>query len=541
MKFPAFLPIIPKRVSQVLHPTTPSGIGHRFFLVGALLVAAVAIAMSGSAEWRAVSWILCAAAVLLLITLHRAIRAKFDKVSEGLESIGLGELSGRVETILEGESGRVVDSMRQMNEGLAGIVEQVRASSERIGTGAREIAAASGDLSQRTEEQASTLEEIASSMEELAANVKRNSEHCHQASRLTDESAALAAKGADCVRRAVDSTNLVYDSSRKIGEVNKLIEGIALQTNILALNAAVEAARAGEQGRGFAVVASEVRALAQRCSDAAQDIKQLIETSVSNMNSSVGIVNDAGKVIDRVSATVHQAADLIGEIASASREQSSGVEQVSQSILQLEQVNLQNAALVEQTHAASRLFEEEVRKLEEVVGHFKLDRAEGRHTAVALVHQAVAHYKAVGRRQACDDFDDPTAEFIFGEYYISAFDIHGIRMANGMDPASRGENILDIRDADGKQHVRAIIEKARSRGKGWEDYKWTNPLSKRIEPKSVYFELIDDVVVSCGIYRADESARAEQVPPLHAKVGSLLPAQARRRATAPGSRLAASG
>ena len=174
----------------------------------------------------------------------------------------------------------------------------------------------------------------------------------------------------------------------------------------------------------------------------------------------------------------------------------------------MERGTQQNAALVEQTHAAAHLFGDEVGKLQEAVGHFKLERAEGRHTAVALVRQAVEHLRKVGKRRACDDFDDPKGEFIFGEYYISAFDIHGVRMANGLDPASRGENILELRDADSKQHVRAIIEKAKARGKGWEDYKWTNPVTRRIEPKSVYFELVDNVVVSCGIYKTNEAVAA---------------------------------
>ena len=536
MKAPALLRSIPQRVSMLLRYITPSGIGRRFVLVGALLLVAIAIAtVERSAEWTVVVWILSAAVVLLLIALHKTIETRFDKISESLESIGLGELSGRVETILEGESGRVVESMQLMNQGLVDIVSRVRGSSDRISVTASEMAAASGDLSQRTEQQASTLEEIASAMEELASTVRQNSEHCTAVSKLTGDSATLAAEGADCVRRAVDSMALVQNSSRRIAEVNRLIEGIALQTNILALNAAVEAARAGEQGRGFAVVAGEVRALAQRCADAAGDIKKLIETSVESVNNSVGIVNDAGGVIERVSESTQHAAQLIGEIAAASREQTSGVEQVSQSIMQLEQVNLQNAALVEQTHAASRLFEEEVDRLEDVVGHFKLDRAEGRHQAVALVRQAVQHMQTVGKRRACDDFDDPSGAFIFGEFYISAFDIHGIRMANGLDPASRGENIYDIRDADGKQHVRAIIDKAKSRGKGWEDYKWTNPVTKRVEPKSVYFELFDSVVVSCGIYRAAEASAVQPtaLPQVSdasgTQAGSLLPSKAKRR------------
>ncbi|HXX11524.1 MAG TPA: methyl-accepting chemotaxis protein [Burkholderiales bacterium] len=484
------------------------GYGSRFALTGVTLVLAVAAATGQDrAGWGFVAWILCVAALLLLLGLHQGIKGRLDKVCESVESIGLGELSGRVDTILDGESGRIVDSVQQMHRDLVTVVEQVRGSSDRIGVAAQQVAAGSDNLSQRTEQQAATLEQIASSFEELASTVQRNSEHCQIASGLISESVALTQSGAGGMSRAMDSMSLVHDSSRRIGDISKMIEGIALQTNVLALNAAVEAARAGEQGRGFAVVAGEVRALAQRCSDAALDIKKLIATSVDNVSDSVVIVNDTGQVISRVCASVQQAAQLIGEIATGSREQSAGMQQVSQSVAHLEQVNLQNAALVEQTSAAARLFQREANALQGTVGHFKLDRAEGRHTAVELVRKGVAHLRAVGARQACDDFDDANGPFIFGEYYISAFDTHGIRVANGSDPASRGENIRDIRDADGKQHVHAIIGKAKARGKGWEDYKWTNPLTRQIEPKSVYFELIDDVIITCGIYRADASQR----------------------------------
>jgi methyl-accepting chemotaxis protein len=518
-----FMRQIGTTIATVFARLQPSGIPGRLTMAGALAVLAVTVASVATAgEWKIVAWLLCCVALMTLMGVHRAAAARFQRICDSLDSISLGEVSGRVETMLSGQSGREVDSVREMNQALMDIVHQVRQSSERIGTTTREIAAGSQNLSHRTEEQAATLEEIASSMEELSGTVRQNSENCQLASTLTRESASLAGEGADCVRRASESMGRVDQSSRKIAEISKLIEGIALQTNILALNAAVEAARAGAQGRGFSVVAAEVRELSQRCADAAQDIKKLIEASVDSVNTSVRIVGEAGTVIDRVADSVQRAAQLIGEVATASREQTTGVDQVSQSIVQLEHSNLQNAALVEQTTAAGRLFEGEVEKLQEAVGHFKLDYAKQRHQAVELVRQAVQHVKRVGQQRACDDFDDRTGEFVFGEYYVYAIDLNGIRVANGSDPASRGENIYDVRDEDGKACVRNIIDKATRKGKGWEDYKWLNPVSRRVEQKSLYFELVDGIVVCCGVYRKERSdeqtSAADAALPAHASL-----------------------
>ena len=174
------------------------------------------------------------------------------------------------------------------------------------------------------------------------------------------------------VQRVVQSMGQITDSSRRISDIIGVIDSIAFQTNILALNAAVEAARAGEQGRGFAVVASEVRALAKRSADAAKEIKQLITTSVDNVQSGSQQVELAGKSMNEIVASVRRVSDLIGEITASSTEQRDGINQVNQAVTNLDQMTQQNAALVEESSAAALSMQAQAQRLSEVVSVFNL-------------------------------------------------------------------------------------------------------------------------------------------------------------------------
>ncbi|HJV68494.1 methyl-accepting chemotaxis protein [Ideonella sp.] len=286
-------------------------------------------------------------------------------------AIAAGDLSTEVRAPANAPSS-VVAGMAEMQQSLREIVRTVRASSDSIATGSAQIATGNADLSQRTEEQASNLQQTAASMEQLSATVKHNADTAREASQMAASASGVASKGKEVVAEVVRTMDEISQSSRQIGDIIGVIDGIAFQTNILALNAAVEAARAGEQGRGFAVVAAEVRSLAQRSAQSAREIKQLIGASVERVSTGASLVSDAGKTMDEIVGQVRRVSQLIAEISAAGSEQTTGIGQVSDAVLQLDQVTQQNAALVEESAAASESLKQQAHKLVEAVAVFRV-------------------------------------------------------------------------------------------------------------------------------------------------------------------------
>jgi methyl-accepting chemotaxis protein len=227
-------------------------------------------------------------------------------------------------------------------------------------------------LSQRTEEQAASLEETSASMEEIAVTVKNNANNAQQANRSAGATREVADRGGQVVAKAVDAMSQIEGSSRKISDIIGVIDEIARQTNLLALNAAVEAARAGDAGRGFAVVASEVRSLAQRSSQAAKDIKDLITNSNNQVQAGVDLVNKAGAALAEILESIKQVAGIVADIATASVEQSNGIEQVNKALSQMDEVTQQNSALVEENSATAKTLEDQARSMDARVAAFRL-------------------------------------------------------------------------------------------------------------------------------------------------------------------------
>ncbi|TFH85910.1 HAMP domain-containing protein [Billgrantia azerbaijanica] len=295
-----------------------------------------------------------------------------EGVIEHFQRMAKGDLSAPIETRGNNEIGRLLQSLREMQQGLSATVATVRDSSQVILASTRDIADGNRDLAARTERQSAALSQTASSMAQMTATMARSNDSADEANRLTREAARRTEQGSEVVSQVVSRMHEIHQSSRQVTEIISLIDAIAFQTNILALNASVEAARAGEHGKGFAVVASEVRTLASRSAEAAAQIRRLIETTVAQVSAGTDQADAAGSTMAALLEAVHQVNALMEEIALASQEQRSGIGETNAAVSEMDRTTQQNAALVQQASQAAGQLEQEVERLDEAVARFRL-------------------------------------------------------------------------------------------------------------------------------------------------------------------------
>jgi methyl-accepting chemotaxis protein len=251
----------------------------------------------------------------------------------------------------------------------------VGTNAQAIAAGSSEIRSAAEDLSRRTEQQAASIEETAAALEEITTTVTDSSRRAEEAGKLVAQTKLGAERSSDVVRNAVKAMGEIENSSREISNIIGVIDEIAFQTNLLALNAGVEAARAGEAGKGFAVVAQEVRELAQRSAKAAKEIKSLITASSEQVKSGVSLVDQTGKALEEIVTQVQQINTNVAAIVEGAKEQAVGLKEINQAVNTMDQGTQQNAAMVEQSTAASHTLAKEAEGLFSLLSQFKVGQA----------------------------------------------------------------------------------------------------------------------------------------------------------------------
>lgn len=296
--------------------------------------------------------IVCAfvlAAIYLFVTFTVVVDGGLQNVSLNLKKIADGDLTEVMTIVGKDETAVLKESLQHMQQALVIIVTFMQDGSQQLASSINQVSESTADLAQRTADTVGHLQNASQAMAQIASTVESSSENAQQATKFAKDNAELATVGGKVIREMVQTMDEIQESSSRIGDIVSVIEGIAFQTNLLALNAAVEAARAGEAGRGFAVVASEVRALAQRSSGAARQIKQLIVNSIEKVASGNDTVKVAGQTMEEIVASAQKIATLLDDISISTKEEASAVKQVETTVKELDLTAQENARMVEET------------------------------------------------------------------------------------------------------------------------------------------------------------------------------------------------
>jgi methyl-accepting chemotaxis protein len=293
-------------------------------------------------------------------------------LGKALQELANGELSQHLDTPFVPSMEKVRHDFNEVIEKMRSTMQTVANNASTIAAGSAEIRGAADQLSQRTEQQAASLEQTAAALEEITTTVTDSSKQADEAGKLVTRTKENAELSGTIVHKAIGAMDEISRSSREITNIIGVIDDIAFQTNLLALNAGVEAARAGEAGKGFAVVAQEVRELAQRSASAAKEIKNLINTSSQHVSNGVDLVGQTGNALREIVSQVGQIHVNVAAIVEATREQSTGLAEINQAVNLMDQATQKNAAMVEETTAASHGLAREADTLRELLTQFRL-------------------------------------------------------------------------------------------------------------------------------------------------------------------------
>jgi methyl-accepting chemotaxis protein len=299
-----------------------------------------------------------------------------ERLAFSLEHLSEGDLTCLIDRVFAAEYEPIRQDFNKAIEKLREVILTISTNTQAIRTGTHEVSQAAENLSRRTDEQAASLEKTATALAQITAAVGKTANGASHAREVVFAAKTDAEQSGAIVHKAIEAMSGIEKSSQQIGQIIGVIDEIAFQTNLLALNAGVEAARAGEAGRGFAVVASEVRGLAQRSAEAAKEIKSLISASTAQVGQGVDFVGGTGRALERIVIQVVELSRIIDQIAASAQEQATGLNDVNTAVNQIDETTQQNAAMAEETTAASHSLAQEANGLAQLIAVFRLGSEE---------------------------------------------------------------------------------------------------------------------------------------------------------------------
>lgn len=512
------------------------------------VLAAVLIAASGVAfhflfpgSGSAVIFAVLAAAVMVVLVvgycMARLVRVPLRDISESFEGLSKGDLTKRLEGGSGSEFGVMGRNFNSFVERFSDALTGVADRSGQISFAVNTLDATANQMARGADVVLTEITSVATASEEMSATATEITNNCIAAAKSSEIANNSAVTGENIIQEIIRSMGRIDERvkesaliiqklgerSDQIGEIAGIINDIAEQTNLLALNAAIEAARAGEHGRGFAVVADEVRKLAERTTGATKQIGETIQTMQKEMKNAVvsmeGGVKEveignnetakSGNALKEILNQINTLASQINQIAVASEEQSATTNEINNNIQKISKI-MDTAAknIAENADASSNLSNLSV-ELNKLANQFKLQNRDdsqkssvGKEEVVLFVEKAAEYLKnSSDRKKVYEEMSDPHGRFVKGDLYIFVNTLEGITVAHGQNPKLVGKEMHELKDADGKFFIKEITEVAKTKGKGWVDYKWINPVTGKILEKTTYCQRAGDVYIGCGIYK----------------------------------------
>ena len=458
--------------------------------------------------------------------IKNSIISPLERILDSFKGITSGDISKRFDVHSHGE---IDETGRYFNAAMDKIVETISKFSKGaivLSTSSRTLDNNSTQLKTSVDEIILQVNPVATAAEEMSATISEIAQNCASAAESSEQASTSAASGENIVKDNIEAINRIQgfmeksaetikrlgERSDEIGGTISIIENIAMQTNILALNATIEAARAGESGKGFAVVADEIKKLALQTTEATDQISNTIEAIRTETDQTIASMGDGLKLVASGVKDARRSGDALQEIlrqidlvtvqirqiADASSGQSAITEEIAKNVQQISVIiNDAMQKFKENADSAARIsgLATELKKL---IGQFRLATPQ---QAEEMVNKAYSYIQEHGIEKALAEFNNPAGEFVRGELFIFAQDFEGYMLAYGGNPDLVGKKLIDDRDESGKYIGRDMISLAKSKGSGWYEYSYMNPITETVVPKVSYLKVVDDFYISCGLYK----------------------------------------